>query len=537
MSHEVNPQSDRQSAATPVAIGILAVLLGGLLSTLNGRLLSVALPDLRGALSLSVEQGAWISTAFNMGLMFMAVFTVYFGGILGVRRVLTAAAALYMAATFLLPFAAGYTALIVLQVVAGLSAGTFYPLTLTFILTALPIRLAHWGLAAYSLSILFGVNIASETAAWLIDKYQWPWIFWLLSGTAGVMLLCIRAGIPRTPLPKASGEIHVSWRGLLYWSAGLALLYGALDMGERVRWFDSGAFTATVTAAALLISASLFRRKQDPNPFLNLRFLRKRGTILLSAILFAFRFFILGTALIIPQFLAGVGGFRNEYVGPMLAIAAVLQLALAWIVANALRDLDARILLAAGFAVIGIAAYQCSRVDSAWAPGTFVLPAAIFALGESMAMLGLVGAIILQVVSTGAVAPSGKLQQPFDVLTFSSFFHTVRIIGGQAGSVLMLHVITERTKFHAAMLGRQTELFRPAVGGFLRGIAGLDAASGADPSQAAAFAGHSLGAAVQRQAATLAFADAFTILSRGAIVVLLCIAFVPLRFSSFREVQ
>ncbi|MGA3239713.1 MAG: MFS transporter [Bryobacteraceae bacterium] len=536
MSNETNSKVDRPATAR-IVVGILAVLLGGLLSTLNGRLLSVELPDLRGALSLSVEQAAWVSTTFSMGLMFMGVFTVYFGALLGVRRILLAASGVYMAATFLLPFAASYTAMIALQAIAGLSAGTFYPLTLSFILTALPIRVAHWGLAAYSLSILFGVNIASQTAAWLNEQHSWPWIFWLLSATSFVMLLCVWAGVPRTPLPKANREIHISWRGLLYWSAGLALLYGALDMGERVHWFDSPAFAASLAAAAFLLAASIFRRKQDPNPLLTLPFLRDRSTILLSGVLFAFRFFVLGTALIIPQFLAGVGGFRNEQVGPVLAITALLQFALAWIVAATLRDLDVRILLALGFAVIGVTAYFCSRLDSGWSPATFVLPAVFFAVGESMAMLGLVAGTILQLLSTGAIAPSGKPERPFDALTFSSFFHTVRIIGGQVGSVLMLHVITERTKYHVAILGSQTEPFRPAVGGFLRGVAGLDAAAGAAPAHAAGFAGYSLGAAVQRQAATLAFADAFTVLSRGTVGVLLCIAFVRLRYSRLEEVE
>lgn len=535
MPQESNVTAE-QPASARVAVGILAVLLGGLLSTLNGRLLSVALPDVRGALSLSVEQAAWLSTTFSMGLMFMAVFTVYFGALLGVRRVLLGAGGVYLVATCLLPLTSSYAAMLVLQAIAGLSAGTFYPLTLSFILTALPIRMAHWGLAAYSLSILFGVNIASQTAAWLIEKYSWAGIFWLLSLTSALMLLCLWAGVPRTPLPKAKPDLHVSWRGLLYWSAGLALLYGALDMGERVRWFDSPAFSASLIAAAFLLTASLVRRRQDPNPLLNLPFLRDRSTILLSIVLFAFRFFVLGTALLIPQFLAGVGAFRNEQVGPVLAVTALLQFALAWIVASTLRGLDVRILLSLGFATIGVTAFFCSHLDSAWAPGTFVLPSVFFAVGESMAMLGLVTSTILQLLSTGAIGPDGKPLRPFDVLTFSSFFHTVRIIGGQVGSVAMLHVLSERTKYHAAMLDRQTEPFRPGVGLFLHRVAGLDAAAGSGPAHAAGLAGYSLGAAIQRQAATLAFADAFTVLSRAAIGVLLCIAFVRLRLSRLKEV-
>src|SRR5947209_18704624 len=69
-------------------IGTLGVFLGAGISTLFGRLLSVGLPDLRGALGLGVDEAAWIPTAFNMTLMFMGPFSVYLGGLLGVSRVL-----------------------------------------------------------------------------------------------------------------------------------------------------------------------------------------------------------------------------------------------------------------------------------------------------------------------------------------------------------------------------------------------------------------------------------------------------------------
>jgi Major Facilitator Superfamily len=133
MSEQTSASPLGRPAPIYLPIGILAVLLGGLLSTLNGRLLTVALPDLRGALGLSVDEGAWIPTAYNMAIMFIGVFSVYLGALLGARRVLLACSALYAVASLLMPFASGYRALLVLQVIAGLTSGTFYPLTLSFI--------------------------------------------------------------------------------------------------------------------------------------------------------------------------------------------------------------------------------------------------------------------------------------------------------------------------------------------------------------------------------------------------------------------
>ena len=63
--------------------------------------------------------------------------------------------------------------------------------------------------------------------------------------------------------------------------------------------------------------------------------------------------------------------------------------------------------------------------------------------GQIFAMVGLVGTIILQAMF------SGGLDSPYRVLTFSAFFHVVRLFGGQVGVALMGHFIAEREKLHS----------------------------------------------------------------------------------------
>src|SRR5262245_63901248 len=62
-------------------LGTLGVFLGAAIVTLNGRLLSVTAPDLRAGFGLSVDEAAWITTSYNMALMFMGPFSVYVGGV------------------------------------------------------------------------------------------------------------------------------------------------------------------------------------------------------------------------------------------------------------------------------------------------------------------------------------------------------------------------------------------------------------------------------------------------------------------------
>src|ERR1700730_1564121 len=207
-------------AWTSPYIGILGVFLGAGLATLNARLLSVGLPDLRGALGFGFDEASWLPTALNMATMFSGVFVVFVNALFGPRRILLPAAAVFTAVTAILPFAWGYWPMLLLLVIAGISSGTFYSLTMTFVLTALPKRLIIFGIAAYAADIIFVSNIASLLEGWYINYLSWKWIFWTAAVATPVMMLCIYFGIPRRPAvgPRAS------WHGFIYFSLGMALL-------------------------------------------------------------------------------------------------------------------------------------------------------------------------------------------------------------------------------------------------------------------------------------------------------------------------
>src|SRR5882757_2985260 len=112
-------------------IGIFGVFLGASIATMNSRLLSVGLPDLRGALGLGFDEASWIPTALNMSMMFSGVFCIFVSAIYGPRRVLLAAAGVFTIVSIVLPFSPGLRTMLALQVIAGIASGTFYSLTLT----------------------------------------------------------------------------------------------------------------------------------------------------------------------------------------------------------------------------------------------------------------------------------------------------------------------------------------------------------------------------------------------------------------------
>jgi MFS transporter, DHA2 family, multidrug resistance protein len=136
----------------------MGVILGAGIVTLTGRLLSLGLADLKGNVGIGFDDGAWISSTYNIALMFIGPFSVYLGGLLGPRRVLLGSAAVFTAISAYLPLVHSYSLLLTLLALAGLTSGTFYPLTLTFALRNIPLRYLTLVIALYATCIEACVN-------------------------------------------------------------------------------------------------------------------------------------------------------------------------------------------------------------------------------------------------------------------------------------------------------------------------------------------------------------------------------------------
>src|ERR1700685_2105690 len=124
-SPDAGTQDTHPTVTTHPLLGVAGVLLGAMIATCTGRLMSVGLADMRGVLHLGVDEASWINTAFNASMMFIGPFSVYLGGLLGARRVLLACAWIFTAVSFLIPFCHSLGAVIALLILAGLAGGTF----------------------------------------------------------------------------------------------------------------------------------------------------------------------------------------------------------------------------------------------------------------------------------------------------------------------------------------------------------------------------------------------------------------------------
>ena len=520
-------QTPRSQLTTNPYVGIMGVFLGAGIATLNSRLISVGLPDLRGALSLDFDEASWIPTALNMSMMFSGVFVIFLNVLYGPRRILLVTAAIFTVASALLPFAPTFWVMLALLAVAGIASGTFYSLTLTFVLTALPKRLIIFGIAAYAADIVFMSNFASAVEGWYVDHLSWRWIFLNAALFTPIMMICIYFGIPRWH-PVA---LRPSWRGFAYFSLGLSLLYAAMDQGERLDWLNSGVIVAMFAAGILLVSAALIRRLLQPNPTLQLSFLNRRNIIILALSIFVFRFVHLSTIVLVPAFLSNIKGYRPTEIGQALAWVAVPMFVIVWLVAVMVVHTNSRLILTIGLTITAVSCWIYAHLDSSWAGSSFKTVELLLAAGLACTYIGLVSSIVLEALEAGALTSAAY------AATFSGLMHFIRIFGGQVGAAAMTRFISLREKFHSNLLGLHVQAGAWLTDERLRALSG-----GLWPESAGQEEAHNRGLEilshqVRAQAYTMAVADGFILIGWLAAVYLLLMLFLRPGKISYKDLR
>jgi len=510
--HSLCHPADSAAQARPVIttrpfIGVLAVLLGSIISTLDSRITNFGLADVRGAVHAGFDEGAWITTAITVGQMLIGPVSAWLGMVFGPRRLLMISSAVFALSNFFLPFSPDLHSVLAFQMVSGLASGTFIPLTIGFVVQNLPARLVVYGVAAYAMNVELSLNVAASIEGWFSDNWSWKWIFWDTALLAPLMMVCIHFGMPRQPLNRALLKT-ADWAGILYASAGFSLLYAALDQGNRLDWLNSGLINALLLAGTLLLVAFVVHELTHDRPWVNLSFAVRGNFPLLLLFLSFFRFAILSTSYIIPLYLTTIQNYRAMETGGVLLWIALPQFLLAPVVATILRFVDARLPMAFGFALVGCACFMAGRLTHDWAGDDFLPSQIVQAVGQSFGLTSLVWFSVQHL-------------KPSEVLTFGVMLQTARLFGGQLGAGFIQTFIRVREQIYSNLIGLHVTTGSLFTDQRLQDYAHAVTGRSIGQAEANARATALLARSVQNQANVLAYIDGFMIIGFAAIGALL----------------
>jgi DHA2 family multidrug resistance protein len=333
---------------------------------------------------------------------------------------------------------------------------------------------------------------------WITDTLNWHWLFYinLLPGIAITILIPLLVKIDKPNLSLLKGA---DYPGILLMAIALGTLEYVLEEGARWNWFDD----RTIRDCAIIsaISGVLFvvRSLTFARPVVDLKALTNRNFLLGSVLSFVTGIGIFGTIYLTPLFLDYVRGFSAWQTGAAIFSTGVSSLiGVPFYIALA-RKFDTRWLMMFGLACFGLSMWSFSFITHDWGAAELLLPQ--FLRGFP------------QVFAVAPAVTLGLGSLPPERLNYASgLFNMMRNLGGAVGIAVSGAILNDRTNFHFVSIAAH---LTPANGAMERLIHGVGQLYGAAPGSLNA--GHdaalkSLWQLADREASTLAYADAFRVI-------------------------
>ena len=161
---------------------------------------------------------------------------------------------------------------------------------------------------------------------------------------------------------------------------------------------------------------------------------------LLFLLITFFRFAILSTSFIIPQFLTTVQNYRAIEIGGVLVWIALPQFLIAPLSRRSCASWNRALPLALGFALVGCGCFMAGQLTQDWAGDDFLPSQIVQALGQSLGLTSLVWFFL-------------KHLEPSEVLTFGAVLQTGRLFGAQLGSAFIQTFVRVREQVYSNLVG------------------------------------------------------------------------------------
>jgi len=448
-----------------------AVALAVLAASLDLTVLSVALPTLSGALKASESDLQWFSSGYALVLAALMLPAGLLGDRYGRKKVMLVSLAWFALGSLACAYSRTPAEFLAARVLLGFAGAGLIVMAVSalavFTDEERPRAVGIWAAAN-----MVAFPIGPILGGWLLSHYWWGWVFLMNIPVALLGFVAVAVLVPESSSAQRPGFDLV---GIVSSSAGLAALtYGFIEAGQH-GWGSPVAVTAMLVGAAVLAAffawQRILARRPGGQPLLDLSLFRSAsftwGVILFAVLTLA----LVGLLFTVPQYFQGVMGTSAEGSGIRL-LPVVGGLIVGLLPASRVaKRIGAKLTVAAGFAVVGIALGLGATTSVSSGEGFAAVWMAIAGVGTGLTMATAASIALGELSEERAGVGSGVLQ----ALKNTGAPLGAAILGSTLASVYVRHLHLAGVPPAAAQATRQSVFGGLAVARALHSSALLDA--------------------------------------------------------------
>ncbi len=482
----------------------VVICFGGFMALLDIQVVASSLQNIGGGLSAAQDEISWVQTAYLIAEIIVIPLSGWLTRVFSTRWLLVASAAGFTVTSMLCGLAWDIHSMILFRALQGALGASMVPtmFTSSFHYFQGPRRV-------YSAAVVGTIASIAPTLGPIIgglitDTLNWHWLFYInvLPGLAVMILIPLLVDIDKPDLRLLS---EGDYPGIVLMAISLGTLEYVLEEGTRWNWFDDSTIETCTYIAGISGVLFVVRSLTVKHPVVDLRALANRNFSVGCILSFVTGVGIFSTIYLTPLFLGYVRGFSAWQTGIAIFSLGAASLAGTPLYVLLARKIDTRWLMMAGLASFGLAMWSFSFITHDWGADQLFVPQ-----------------IFRGVPQVFAVAPAVNLglgSLPPERLKYASgLFNMMRNLGGAVGIAVCSAILNIRTNFHFVAIASN---LTPANGPMSRLVDAMTERYSAIPGSLEtghAAAMKQLWQLAYREAATLAYADAFRVIMIALVI-------------------
>lgn len=339
---------------------LLMVQVANLLFGMTITIANVVLPQLRGSLSVTQDEIAWVITLNLVATAVATPMTGWLSNRLGWRNTMLICIGGFTVSSFLCGMATSLEALIVYRVVQGGMGAPIMPMGQAILLASFPPHLQPLALVMWGVGAVFGPVLGPIFGTMMTEAYDdWRSAFFMIVPPGICALVCAWFALSDRNEPR---KTYFDWTGFLALSVAIVCVQLILDRGQKLDWYESNEIILLTFAGVVAFWVFVVHCLTASRPFLDPRLLLDRNFTVGIIIAFVMGMLSFTTLVLFPALLHDLRGYPDSMIGLLLASRGVGNWT-AFLVITQLTRIAPRISIAAGLGLQAYSAYAMAQFD------------------------------------------------------------------------------------------------------------------------------------------------------------------------------
>lgn len=321
MTHDALAKADAAPGERHILFGIVAFAL--LFSSMQGSMVSVALPDMISDLNAPLRWIGWVITISTVAQAISMPVVGKLSDELGRRRVFAGGIVLFTFSSMACTLAPNVYLLIAGRAVQGLAGGSLLPSAYGVLGDAFPDSRAQ---AVGFLSTIFpmGAIIGPNVGGIIVDHFGWRWTF-AVNVPIGLLVLASTFVLMPSSQGRRSSSVDFLGVGFLAFAV-TSLIYALTELGQTDVDPNPLLVMAAFTSAVAGLLLFLRHESRFPDPAVDLKLLKRREFAFVNTLNFFYGFSIFGAMGFLPLYATTAYGMSSSESGFMLTPRAIANI-------------------------------------------------------------------------------------------------------------------------------------------------------------------------------------------------------------------